>query len=571
MKTLRRLQFLTVIFVVLFSAFLCGNEDPTVEPPTSVPPTKGFPTAVLPTQAVPTAGIGATATAVVKTPIPQSTPESLTSAQKQFLARGTVRIALMQKVGGKLQTVSWGSGTIISTDGLILTNCHVADPRTFSDGAEPSPDALVIEMVDTEDKPPVPMYFADLLASDATLDLAIVKIKRKLDGSQVNPASLNLPVVPIGDSDGVRFGDPIFVFGYPSIGGQTITYSAGSVSGFDAMTPIGNRAWIKTDAVIAGGNSGGLATNTRAELVGVPSRLGTSSATKFSDCRRLQDTNGDGKIDDKDSCIPLGGFINAIRPVNWALPMIKSVQQGVAYKSPYDTGKPVATQIPQKASTTGKFTFNSWATEVDSSNCPVRTTVVYSTGARKIGAVFAWSNMTKDDTWSYRWTRDGKEVFSKTNPWTWASAGNCFYFSLTGDPLADGNYLLEIYTGTQSVLSGSASTKVGGAPSTASTVQVKGKVIDANTNKAVNGALIFVLNPGVDPEDWLDYGEDADIFTSTQSDASGNFVLPEKLARNQEYPILVGSKTLNYQTLIGALKYGSSDPDVVSITVQLTK
>ena len=399
----------------------------------------------------------------------------------------------------------------------------------------------------------------------------LLKIARKLDGSQVNPANLDLPVVPIGNSDTVRFGDPVYVFGFPSIGGQTITFSAGSVSGFDTMEPIGNRAWIKTDAVIAGGNSGGLATNTRAELVGVPSRLGTSSATKFTDCRRLQDTNGDGKIDDKDSCIPLGGFINAIRPVNWALPMIAAVQQGQVYKSPYGSGQVTVTKTPQKATTTGKFTLNSWVTEVDANNCPTKTTTTYPTGAKKIGAVFNWSNMTNGDTWAYRWTRDGKEVFGKSTSWTASSAGSCFYFALTGDPLTDGNYQLEIYTGTQSTVSGSATTKVGGAATTASTVLVKGKVVDANTGKAVNGALVFVLNPGVDPEEWLDYGEESEVFTSTQTDVNGNFTLPERLLRNQTYPILAGSKALGYRTAIGTLLYKTTDPDTASITIQLSK
>lgn len=569
MKTYQRLQVLVVLLVFFLSVIACGIEEPTSEPPTLVPAT-----AVPPTQARVTLppAVTATTSPAQPTPQPQVTPESLTSQQKQFLAHATVRIALMKKVSGKLQTYSWGSGTIISADGLILTNCHVADPVTFTDGEESAPDALVVEMVDTEDKPPVPMYFADVMASDGTLDLAVIKITRKLDGSQVNPASLNLPVVPIGDSDTVKFGDPIYVFGFPSIGGTTITFSAGSVSGFDSMTPIGNRAWIKTDAVIAGGNSGGLATNTRAELVGVPSRLGTSSATKFTDCRRLQDTNGDGKIDDKDSCIPLGGFINAIRPVNWAANMIATVKQGKAYTSPYKTTSNITkTSTPQKSTSTGIFTLNAWAAEVDANNCPTKTVTSYPSGQKKIGAVFSWSNMTKGDTWSYRWTRDNKEVYSKQLTWDWATSGSCFYFSLSGDPLVDGNYKLEIYTGAQSVVSGSATTKVGGAVSTSSSIQVKGKVVDAVTGKGVSGALVFVLQPGVDPYDWLDEGLDSDIYTSAQTDTNGNFTLPERLERNVEYPVLAGSKVLGYRTVIGTLSYKASDPDPVSITIQLTK
>jgi hypothetical protein len=209
--------------------------------------------------------------------------------------------------------------------------------------------------------------------------------------------------------------------------------------------------------------------------------------------------------------------------------------------------------------------------EVDANNCPVKTVTSYPSGQKKMGAVFNWSNMTKGDSWSYRWTRDNKEVFSKTLSWDWASSGTCFYFSLSGEPLVDGNYKLEIYTGAQSVVSGSATTKVGGAAATSSAIQVKGKIIDAVTGKGVAGALIFVLQPGVDPELWLDDGLDSEIFTSSQTDASGNFTLPERLQRNVEYPVLAGSKVLGYRTMIGTLIYKTSDPDPVSITIQLTK
>ena len=46
------------------------------------------------------------------------------------------------------------------------------------------------------------------------------------------------------------------------------------------------------------------------------------------DCRALADTNRDGYIDENDTCVPTGGFINAVRPVQLALPLIEAARSG---------------------------------------------------------------------------------------------------------------------------------------------------------------------------------------------------------------------------------------------------
>ena len=46
------------------------------------------------------------------------------------------------------------------------------------------------------------------------------------DGTDfIDPLSLNLPYVPLGDSDTVKLGDPIDLFGYPGIAGGALTYT----------------------------------------------------------------------------------------------------------------------------------------------------------------------------------------------------------------------------------------------------------------------------------------------------------------------------------------------------------
>lgn len=170
--------------------------------------------------------------------------------------QSVVEIVAEVEKDGTVEDAWWGSGTIISADGLILTNAHVV----LDDG----PDivhALRVQLTESSDTPPVAMYYADILQADAKLDLAVIKINRDLNGSQVDNATLNLPAVPLGDSNTLQLGDNLTILGYPGIGGETITLTRGDVSGFTSDPDYGNRAFIKTSATISGGNSGGLALN----------------------------------------------------------------------------------------------------------------------------------------------------------------------------------------------------------------------------------------------------------------------------------------------------------------------
>jgi hypothetical protein len=120
----------------------------------------------------------------------------------------------------------------------------------------------------------------------------------------------------------------VTILGYPGIGGETITLTSGEVSGFTAESNVGKRAFIKTSATIAGGNSGGMALNALGELIGIPTQVGSGGDADIVDCRPLADTNRDGSVDENDTCIPTGGFINALRPVKLAMTLINAAAEG---------------------------------------------------------------------------------------------------------------------------------------------------------------------------------------------------------------------------------------------------
>ncbi len=256
----------------------------------------------------------------------QGTPISL----DELPVKAVVQIVVRGTVEGTIQEWS-GSGTIISPDGLILTNAHVAMGDRFYPAEE-----LLIMLTVAEDQSPQEAFYAEVLQADENLDIAVLRPSTDLNGKEIDRSTLNLPYVSLGNSDELHLGDDIVILGYPGIGGETITLTRGEVSGFTAEENYGNRAFIKTSATIAGGNSGGLALDESNHLIGIPTEVGAGGGeySDVVDCRPLADTNRDGLINSYDTCVPTGGFINALRPVNLALPLINAALKGqVAYST----------------------------------------------------------------------------------------------------------------------------------------------------------------------------------------------------------------------------------------------
>lgn len=246
-----------------------------------------------------------------------------------------VAIAVIVDVneGGQTSTqwVPVGSGTVVAPDGLVLTNWHVVDmPAHRSEldrwEAEAADDGeeLSFELIDDEllilqtegIGEPAPAYRANVVSEQHSLDLAVLQITSDEDGVPVSSGELDLPYVPLGASHDVRQGDPVHVFGYPAIGGGTLQYTTGVVSGFGFDPAMDGAVWITTDASVSGGSSGGAAVTAAGELIGVPTQGGQL------DCRP-GDTNGDGDITADDvGCIPTGGSIGQLRPIDLAKPML---------------------------------------------------------------------------------------------------------------------------------------------------------------------------------------------------------------------------------------------------------
>jgi serine protease Do len=505
------------------------------------------------------------------TPQPVTPPSNLDPASiRQNLIASTVQIYGLFDRNGKLVPGYVGSGTLISSDGLILTNAHVADPTAVGD-PESHPDALAVGMVSFEDKPAVFAYRAEVVAIDGYLDLAVIRIVSALDGSAINSSDLHLPYVPLGDSDQVHVGDHINIYGFPAIGGETITYTDGNISGFTAEDQVGDRAWIKTDATISGGNSGGLAANDAGYIIGVPSRASSGAGGDITDCRVVQDTNGDGVLDNQDTCIPIGGFINALRPINLARPLFSSAQAGMAYNSPY--GGTTGTAPGNGSEAFGPVTWFEANANCEKGN-PVS---AFPSGISGLTAVFDYSGMTDGQAWGSTWTANGENIYQSNNPWDSGASGSySFCLFNSKNPLPDGNYTAQFFVGADRVLTqgnvvvGTGSPSVPTQPS-ANGITLIGTVTDSSTGKPIANAYVFVLVSGVTYDSWAAANyPDNQILMTTKTDANGNYRMPSTLPRNTYYTIVISAKGY-YDKYGDNLTWTDADASEYRIDAQMNK
>lgn len=160
------------------------------------------------------------------------------------------RVPRYKQNGTEKKEIGGGTGFIVSSNGLIITNKHVVADK----------EAEYTVLMNDETK-----YKAEVLARDPVNDIAVLKIDKK-----------GLPVIKLGNSDKLKVGQSVVAIGN-ALGEYRNTVSTGIVSGLKrditASSGYGQSEQlsgvIQTDAAINPGNSGGPLLNMKGEAIGV--------------------------------------------------------------------------------------------------------------------------------------------------------------------------------------------------------------------------------------------------------------------------------------------------------------
>jgi serine protease Do len=161
---------------------------------------------------------------------------------------------------GPERTVPYGaaSGSIVTSDGYILTNRHVVmGPR------DRPADTIYVKLHDGRE------FAARYIGSDEDTDIALLKIDAQ-----------NLPTLKLANSDNLKVGDIVFAVGNPMELGFTVTQGIVSATGRSDLSLLGDDGvedFIQTDAPINPGNSGGPLVDAEGRQVGLDSAILSTS------------------------------------------------------------------------------------------------------------------------------------------------------------------------------------------------------------------------------------------------------------------------------------------------------
>ncbi|MFH1535056.1 MAG: trypsin-like peptidase domain-containing protein [Patescibacteria group bacterium] len=170
----------------------------------------------------------------------------------------------------------WGSGTILTEDGVVITNSHII-PQTEDELLVPEYGCFVT-LPDPNTGAPMEIYYADPVVISGLsddYDLAVLEIYDVYVDAEGNKYGEYPKVFPVFDDtdwcedEYVKLGEQLKIFGYPaSSGNNSLTITEGIVSNFpdDVNT-------ILTSAKVDSGNSGGLAVDENGCMLGIPSAV----------------------------------------------------------------------------------------------------------------------------------------------------------------------------------------------------------------------------------------------------------------------------------------------------------
>ncbi|HEX8089842.1 MAG TPA: serine protease, partial [Blastocatellia bacterium] len=258
--------------------------------------------------------------------------ETRLSAESRIRIRqaiAAVGLLLVRNGGDDPEPRPRGSAVVVRGDGLIVTNSHVITDARSTRLYE---EIFFAPSSNAQAGAPPSVYRLKPLLINRNYDLALLRIESDRDGKAI-PRSTAFSAIEMGNSRAIELLEDLIIVGYPEKGGATVTLSTGFVEGKDTI-----KNWIKTDARVIHGNSGGAAVNSEGKLIGIP--------TKVEADVQPVDSNGDGS--------PEGfrryGAVGFLRPAHLVVAMIAELTNPSAGQA----ADPVAPKPPAPKSATTK-------------------------------------------------------------------------------------------------------------------------------------------------------------------------------------------------------------------------
>ena len=328
------------------------------------------------------------------------------------------------------------------------------------------------------------------------------------------------------------------------------------------------RAWIKTDATISGGNSGGTAVDDDGKLVGIPTQAAAGTGVTPVDARPVLDTNRDGRVDQRDTPMAIGGFINGLRPINLAIPLLEEAGMRVDRQHSHRDQEiaPPATRPPQRYErrrrSQPEFSELLFSLRVTEDSRPIHPTTRIPSGVDEVFASFEYDEMDPGTPWSVVWMSQGKIIIEKEDRWDDEREGRKTVKISNRKGLPDGEYHLVLGIGGKVALEGKMMV---GTPTDETDAEVSGMMVDADSDRPVRDGLVIVLKPNAEMREFLRTRDRDLIFSSAETGHDGSFTFKDQLPKGYSYSLVAVAPGYEPVTVEGALRVGETAPEHANI------
>ena len=211
------------------------------------------------------------------------------------IARATVLVVVNDSFGEQCWS---GSGALILEGRFVVTNAHVAAVSP-EDGPEYADcKVITIGLSDSTGLNPSEFVGGEIAVIDIERDLAIVELDEQIESE--SRSSLSIRNSDVGLEMQIR------VFGYPGIGGDSLTTSSGIISGLDRSSKF---SYFKVSADISSGNSGGPVVDNEGKIIGIATAINRQEI----DC-----SSGT-------TCYSEGNGLGLVRPISLLQPLLEKI------------------------------------------------------------------------------------------------------------------------------------------------------------------------------------------------------------------------------------------------------
>ena len=272
----------------------------------------------------------------------------------------------------------------------------------------------------------------------------------------------------------------------------------------------------------------------------------------------MVDTNRDGRVDQRDTPMAVGGFINGLRPVNLAKPLLQKAGAGAAPSRTAPQARPSA----RPAASGPQFSNLVFASRVTRDGRPIDAAAVLPAGGKAIYATVSFQGMRNGVNWTQVWSHNEQTIVNETERWDAGASGRRTVTLKNSNGLPAGTYHLVLAVGKTIVAEGEV---IVGRRELDTDTQISGQVVDGRTNRGVSGAVVLALKPGVRVRDFARQQRKDMVLTQAQSDRSGRFTFQQQLPKGQAYSLVVMHQQYKNMAIESALRIGADAPENAEI------